>query len=792
MEYEIYTALNRYEKNWRSARMSWEELTARFASPTVTNETFGQFLNMPKQEQDKLKDVGGFVGGRLKNGVRKADCVTDRCLLTLDADFASNDFIETVDMFMGSAYCIYSTRKNAPDKHRYRLVIPLDRTVDPDEYEAIARKTAELVGIDMFDDTTYQPHRLMYWPSCSKDGLFEHYVGAGAPLCADEVLNKYADWRDVSSWPASSRTAKIITRSIKKQEDPTEKKGVIGAFCRAYRIKDAIEEFLPDVYSECSNGRYTYINGTSAAGLVLYGDKFAYSNHATDPAGGILCNSFDLVRIHKFGYMDDDAKAGTPTNRLPSFKEMQEFAANDNKVKVMLFEEKTSEAAADFEEAYTEEKQKDLSWLSQLKGGERGRQYASTIDNVVVILTNDEFFKDKFGLNEFTGKLTVRNPLKWNKETDREWSDTDSSFLRRYLEKIYDIKGKEVINDAINIVALKNKFHPVRDYLESLVWDGAPRAERIFCDYLGAADNIYTRAVTRKILAAAVARIYKPGVKFDNMLVLVGAQGRGKSEIIKRLGHGWFSDTITTIQGKDAYEQIQGFWLIEIPELQALKRADVETIKAFTSKSEDSYRAAYDRFTCTRKRQCVFFGTTNRFEFLKDTTGNRRFWPVDISPDKSDKNVFADMDDDEVGQIWAEALQFYKSGEKLYLDTDELETLAVSEQDKHLADDPMSGEIVEFLDMRLPDEWDKMNIFERRNYLNPEMGNKQEGTRERQKVCIAEIWCELYGEDKSRLDRRKSREIADVIMKTGEWERSKNPLQFGKNYGKQKGFIRIG
>jgi predicted P-loop ATPase len=307
---------------------------------------------------------------------------------------------------------------------------------------------------------------------------------------------------------------------------------------------------------------------------------------------------------------------------------------------------------------------------------------------------------------------------------------------------------------------------------------------------LGAEDSTYTRAVTRKMLSGAVARVFNPGVKFDSVLVLVGPQGHGKSEIIKRLGRSWFSDTLTTIQGKEAYEQIQGFWLIEIPELQALKKADVETIKMFTSKSEDSYRAAYDRFTCTRKRQCVFFGTTNRFEFLKDQTGNRRFWPVDIYPEKATKKIFADLTDYEVGQIWAETMQIYSKGEKLYLDTDELETLARSEQDRHLDVDPMTGDVVAYLNMKLPEKWDKWGIYERRNYLNSDFGVREEGVKTRDKVCIAEIWCEVYGYDKADLTRQKSRDISDIIMKTGEWERAKKTIKFGNNYGAQKGFLR--
>lgn len=793
-KFEIYTAINRFEKVWRQSIVSWDDFTAKLSKPVRTSETFGQFLNMSKAEQDKKKDVGGFVAGKLRNGIRKADNVVYRCMLTLDADFASEDFADTVAMFASYAYFIYSTHKNTAEKHRYRLIIPLSRNVSPDEYEAIARKTAEGIGIDMFDDTTYQAHRLMYWPSCSSDGLFEYYKGDGEPLDADRVLAEYNDWQDITEWPASSRAVKALQRSIKKQEDPCIKKGIVGAFCRTYSIKEAISKFLSDIYSECtSDNRYTYIQGSSSAGLVIYEDKYAYSNHATDPAGSKLCNAFDLVRIHKFGDADEDAKPDTPSTKLPSYTAMKDFARNDTEVKKQLLEERMIDAAADFGDCIPEETEEDDSraWIEKLKPGERGKNFASTIENIVIILTNDKMLKNTFGLNEFTNKLTVIKRLVWNKEIDREWSDTDSSFLRNYLEKIYDIKGKDLINDAINIVAQNNKYHPVRDYLNGLVWDGQHRAEALFCDYLGADNSTYIRGVTKKILTAAVARVFNPGIKFDNVLVLVGPQGYGKSEIIKRLGRCWFSDTLTTIQGRDAYEQIQGFWLIEIPELQALKRADVETIKMFTSKSEDSYRAAYDRFTCTRKRQCVFFGTTNRFEFLKDQTGNRRFWPVDIYPEKAVKNIFADLNDDEIGQIWAEAVSFYRQGEKLYLDTEELESLARTEQDSHLAADPMTSDVVEFLNMKLPADWDKMSIYDRRNYLNNDFGIKaDDGVRQRQKVCVAEVWCEVYGFDKADLTRQKSRDISDIIMKTGEWERAKTVTRFGINYGSQKGFIR--
>ena len=288
-KYNIATATSRFQAIWQNVSLTWEQLVDKLGKTVRTNETVGQFRNMPKSEQDTIKDVGGFVGGYLSEGKRKTGFVKSRSLITLDADFAVEDFVDGVRMFADYSWCIYSTHKHTPEKPRLRLVIPLSREVDSDEYEAIARKVAEEIGIEQFDDTTYQAHRLMYWPSTSNDGEFVIEHDEIQPLDVEKYLRKYVNWKDVSSWPTSTRTDKARLSTLKKQEDPTEKKGAIGVFCRTYTIKQAIDKFLSDVYEPCTNNdRYTYKQGTSSAGLVIYDDKFAYSNHATDPANGKL------------------------------------------------------------------------------------------------------------------------------------------------------------------------------------------------------------------------------------------------------------------------------------------------------------------------------------------------------------------------------------------------------------------------------------------------------------------------------------------------------------------------
>lgn len=765
----------------------------RLSTTSRTPESQGEYKNMTKSQQDKIKDIGGFVAGKLKNGSRKAENVESRDIITLDADFAAVDFCDQLDIFLSCAWCVYSTHKHTPEKPRLRLLIPLDRSATAEEYEAVARKIADNIGIDQFDDTTYQPHRLMYWPSTSMDGEYVFRTGKGEFLSVDSILQQYKDWTDVSEWPVSGRTLQRKDRLLKKQEDPCSKNGIVGAFCRTYNVEEAMEKFLPGVYVPCAmEDRYTYAAGSTAAGAVIYDDgKFIYSNHATDPAGGVLCNAFDLVRLHKFRELDEEAAEGTPTVKLPSYLEMRELASNDAEVRMTLHKEKLAGSQKDFSGISIAEDEDDDSWVLEMDVDGKGN-YMATIHNAKMILSHDPLLKGKIRKNEFTKKYRVFGALPWNTdERERDWEDTDDSGLRYYIEKVYQIKGKANIEDAWGLVANENRYHPVRDYLESLVWDGVPRVETLFIEFMGAEDNAYTRAVSRIALTAAVARIFAPGIKYDNVVVLVGPQGCGKSTILKKLGRDWFSDTLTTMQGKEAYEQIQGFWIIEIGELAAMKRYEVETVKQFTSKSEDSYRAAYGHHVETHKRQCVFFGTTNTYDFLKDMTGNRRFFPVDVHPEKAVKDVWKELDTKAVDQIWAEAVSLFRNGEKFYMWNDDLKRMAEEVQDSHLEESPLSGAVLAFLDKKIPKNWDEIDLCAKRDFIRGEsFVSDIKGEVYRDKVCALEIWCELFDGERKDLSRQKSKEINDIIEKTGEWIRAKKSLRFSGAYGVQKGFIR--
>lgn len=786
----LATGKSKKETHWKNKTIDWSYLVKKLRNTTRTPETVAEYKKMSKTDRDRIKDVGGFVGGTLKNGRRLKANVANRTLLTLDLDYVEGDIWSSIELLYDFNVVMYSTHTHTADNQRLRLVIPLSRPVLPDEYQAISRMVANDLGIDQFDDTTYDPERLMYWPSTSCDGDYVFKYQDLPWLNPDEVLERYTfGWQDVSYWPESSRARAKLSKALSKQEDPLTKKGIIGAFCRTYSITESIEEFISDIYVPgADNTRYTYAEGSTTGGVVIYEDKFSYSHHGTDPASNTLCNAFDLIRIHKFGELDEEAKEGTPANRLPSFTKMSEFAASDKKVMETIGKEKMLAAQEDFDQV--EDVEINTEWLKKLEYTEQGK-LRSTISNFSLIIENEPLLKGKIAYNEFSNRAVVIGQLPWRKKGNMgDWSDTDDSGLREFIEKYYSISSTAKCADALALSFEKHSFHPIKEYLEGLSWDGQERINSLFIDYLGAEDNSYVRTVTRKILVAAVARVFIPGIKFDNMPVLAGPQGIGKSTIIKKLGQEWYSDSLTTVSGKEAYEQLQGVWILEMGEMMATKKADIEATKHFLSKTEDIYRVAYGRRTSRFPRQCVFIGTTNDREFLRDKTGNRRFWPIDVGVQKNSKSVFDDLTEYEINQIWAEAVELWKAGEKLFL-TGEEEKEAKRQQEEHSEESAKAGLIEEYLNRLLPEDWYELGIPEKRNFIQGnEFGEPKEGTLRRDKTCVMEIWVELFNGDPKQLTPMQSREINDILSGIKGWAKYNSKLRFGKVYGVQRAYIR--
>lgn len=779
---------SRRSTQWKNKEVLWSQLAERLSIPTKTPETVDEYRGFAKSKRDEIKDVGGFVGGSLKGGRRKAEAIMQRRLLTLDLDDVPRDADpwDTVVLVLGCAAVLYSTHSHRPEAPRLRLVMPLSRPVSPEEYSAIARKVAQDIGIDMCDDTTYEPHRLMYWPSASINAEYRYEVEDGPWLNADEQLARYVDWHDPSEWPISSRRAEALHRLASHQESPLEKNGIVGAFCRVYDIHDAIEHFLPDTYEKYDDNRYTYKGGSTSGGLVLYDNGiFAYSHHGTDPASGKLCNAFDLVRIHLYGNLDDDTSPGTPSHKMPSFMKLQDEAMQIPEVREEL-------AKANFERLKDrfDDPDEDYDWVGQLTCNKNGK-FDNTINNVQLIMEHDAGLRGKYFYDTFKERMTVCGDLPWCKLADRmttTWTDTDDAGLRNFLEIKYEIVNTMKIGDAVLLAMQSCMRHPVREYLLSLKWDGVARADTIFIDYLGAEDTEYTRTVTRKALIGAVARIMQPGCKHDHILVLVGPQGCRKSTTLAKLGKSWFSDSFYTVQGKEAYEQIQGFWLIEMGEMAATRKAELESIKQFVSKQSDSYRAAYAKRTQEHPRQCAFFGTTNDDEFLRDATGGRRFWPVTVTDKGRETGDYFTAEI--VDQVWAEIVMRYSAGENWYLDNAKIEAVARQIQDAHTEMNGKQGLLEQFVERLLPKDWATRNLSQRLAYWNDGFDDeKQAGTERRKVICALEIHCELFGGTVKDYTPQKTREYNAMLKRLPGWK-ARSRINYGEIYGQQRGFVR--
>lgn len=801
--------------NWQKTDMLWSEFVEKLRIPQRTPEKLEEYLNMPAAQQGSLKDIGGFVGGTLSGPHRKADSVTGRDLITLDLDNIAagetDNVLRKIDA-LGIAYAVYSTRSHADWKPRLRVIMPLDKTVTADQYEPIARKLASTIGIELCDPTTFEASRLMYWPGCSCDSRYI-FASADKPfISADGILALYADWHDVTTWPQVPGEANKAKTLLAKQQDPTTKDGLIGAFCRTYNIYGAIEKFIPLAYTATDkDDRLTYTGGSTVAGAVVYeGGLFLYSHHATDPCSGQLVNAFDLVRLHLYGDQDSEVKPGTPTNRMPSFLAMKDAALKDAAVMTELNMARAEENAAsnvfdkldgntdgaaaepkqDGQQPQAEAKKPEVSWMMQAGLSYDGNgNLRKTRDNIIRILTYNPAYKGKIATDDFAVRGMALGALPWNASDERRiWSDTDDAGLAWELERNYGIVGKDKIDAALLLVSEANRYNEVKAYLKSLTWDMLPRLDTVLHDYLGAEDNEYTRAVARKSFCAAVARVMTPGCKYDYVPVFVGPQGIGKSTFLATIGKDWYSDSLQSFEGKEAAEMIQGVWINELGEMTSYRKSEANTVKQFLSKGADIYRQAYGRRTGKFPRKCVFFGTCNTYEFLNDLTGNRRFWPVDVGKLPPVKSVWSDLPQ-EVDQIWAEAVVRWLAEEPLYFDKPEMEQMARAEQDRHREANVKEGVIREFLDKKIPDNYYELPLSSRRTFWG---GGMQTDSLlvQRNKVCALEVWCECFGGDVKNMRRADAMEINQILANLDGWERNSSMRRFGY-CGRQRGFERM-
>lgn len=726
---------------WETTPIAWSDFVARCTQTRRTPETIAAYLKWHANRDSKVqctraKDAGGFVGATLKQspGPRKGPNIDCRTLITLDVDEAAADFKErAAEALAGLVYVAYTTHSHTPEAPRWRVIIPIDRPATPHEFEAVSRRIAGSIGIDQVDPASHRKEQLFFWPTTSEDGVFDTMTGDGAPLAVDEVLNSYDNWRNPGEWPhgakeprpgailagfvdgAGSPASGSGSGSPAGDDDPRGKTGWIGAFCRVYSVPEAIDKFLPDVYRKTrQRGRYTYTGGSTAGGAcVMEAGLYLFSHHSTDPAGnGHRNNAFDLVRLHKFGAKDAGAKPRTPVNRLPSFLAMEDLCLNDPRVRAEAIAEKDRAVQAAFADfAYEED-----STPEEAPGDPQDEEPAEDPQSWMQKLNRDKklnILNSMFNMTEIVKHDARLACIRYDEVTrrDRDMSGryegrkqdaiTDAALIniQIYIEERYLFKTtKYNVRDALTATRAVRAFNPVKESIEATQWDGIPRVDELLIRYFNTPDTPLNRAIIRKWMIAAVRRIYEPGYKFDNVLTLHGPQGTGKSTFFAILGGRWFTDNIDLLErGKGLIEKIIGFWIIELAELTGYSKADNTKIKSFLTSTVDTFRPAYAADDVSYPRQCVFAATTNKDNFLKDgTEGNRRFWVVE-APGRDD-DWFDDLRAN-VDQIWAEALQLYRSGEETVLPRDLKEEITdrqwEASEDKT---DPLRFEIRAWLD----------------------------------------------------------------------------------------------
>lgn len=717
--------------------LGWKQLRKKLGTPVRSNERHSVYRKAGVNEKNRLKGLGGwFLGAHVTDGRRKAQNVHDRDIITLDLDNLSVEEFEAITKHKSHwlnqfEFFLHTTRSHTPEEPRIRVVLLASHAIEVEAYEAVTRIMAWHVDdrMETVDPVSFRIAQMMYLPTCSTDQEYVKGWNPGRLVDPQEILNSWPhDWRNMAELPRAEREEQARERQM-QAENPLEKRGIIGAFCRAYSIQDVIDEFLPDVYGDpdpnSTDLRYTYLGGHSQYGAVVYGDgggQFMYSWHGTDPACEKLCNAWDLVRIHKFSKKDEKADDETDVNQLPSQKEMTSLAKANSKVNAELASEKIDlesmledlEEIGDDEIAVREEIEdpfededdeetrellglepkdtrkvglppypgqrkvikRDKNWSRKLEATLQG-EIKPTVANLVKILTHDPRFRGLMALNAFTGEVVAtrtfvcqmkeipRVPLRDSVNGDL-WSDFHDAAIKALLSSPngrgnfgYGMSpSQQALSDAIRIAAGQFVFHPVIDHLVGLPeWDGVERLPTFWHDYMGTPNSAYYRETGILMFAGAIARLFSPGLAFDYVPILISKENRRKSTFVQHLGFGWWGGELTADfhNLQLAAEQMMGKWFLEMSEITNMKRADAQSQKSFISRTKDKIRLAYDRRAIEFRRQNLFIGTTNEYEFLRDDQ-NRRMWPIKLTVEFIDTDKFLAERD----QIWAEALVRYK------------------------------------------------------------------------------------------------------------------------------------
>lgn len=546
----------------------------------------------------------------------------------------------------------------------------------------------------------------------------------------------------------------------------SERKDMEGTFCRAYSCRAAIEKFLADLFLfDAATGLY----------VASYNPKLTLE---TDDVQQIVwisgvnapCNAFEIVRLFRFGDLDKYVKKEeTATKRRPSYKAMLQLCAEDTAVKLTLIKDKNKSVNVNSDE-----------WEAALSLNDKN-QIEKTGQNIKLILLNDPQLK-KVRFDRFT-KQDITDCPDFCNERDNRIDDESIGKIAIYIENVYGLQlSQPRILEMLKTTSKERGFNPVHEFIQSTAWDNVERIDTVVIRYLGAEDTRLTRMQTRKWMVGAVARAFSPGCKFDHILTFTGPQGVGKSTFLNIIAGNWFSDSFSFAHDdKSKIEDITGAWIVEISELNGMKRAhDAEAAKAFLSRVRDDVRPAYARKSESIPRSNVFAATTNETEFLQSCNGNRRWWIIPIKG-AGEVREWIDELKSEVPQLWAEAYHYYTAGETLFLPP-ELESEANWRQAEYTtaAGDELLDEIEAFLSRPVPKayfswplgkraQWQKWAV-DPSSFIDDEY--RQIGTKPLTIVSPKMIKCEMPNDAIRTSFRYSSQYINSLMEHIPGWVRS--------------------
>lgn len=589
-------------------RISFEVMYKAFKERAVrTKETQDEYKNGGVEFKQKCKDKGAFIMGTAKENQRFSSSILSRNMITLDLDHCPDNIFDIIknkieqEKKLQFRFFIYSTHSHTPTSPRLRMIVPLKEDITPEQYEPIGLAIATQLGLEFFDATTFQPNRIMFYPSVSVDGEYicEMYNETLFDAEPQQLLSIYMDYNNIEEWQRAhwieGRKREALEKGKNTGKDSTKTKyRIVNAFNKEYDIRTAIEKFLPHIYKKERNGRYTFLGGSSYGGLVIINAQYAYSHHSNDPAQGKLRHAFDLVAIHKFGvnnyeenkkeYSASDTFAKmvewigvelpNVIQHLPAvakakeeYDKMQKATA-ENENHGSPNEEKNSDEEKN-SEPYNAQTPlpddagmggssnsgggSDADWLSALEINKNGKILGSA-DNIHSIFNNDPRLKDLFFYDTLKGSICFLRAPYWDKDKAEGESITDGDDIHirtHFRRPPYRIEARDIIYDELFVTAYKKRINYIKKFLSDLPeWDGTVRCEKLFIDLFDVSDDPFTREASKKWLVGHIARILKPATKFDYSILLIGAVGIGKSVFGKSLATPYWNGDLTDIDNQ--------------------------------------------------------------------------------------------------------------------------------------------------------------------------------------------------------------------------------------------------